>query len=262
VYKYHPKGDKIVMGAVTVLSCQHCMMMASNRKEPFMEILRVENLTKVYGTGEAAVRALDGVSFSVERGEFVAIVGSSGSGKSTLLHILGGVDRPTSGKIFVDNTDIYALNETRLAIFRRRQVGLIYQFYNLIPVLDVEENITLPLLLDGRKPDKTQLDSLFSMLGLADRRKYLPNQLSGGQQQRVSIGRALISSPALMLADEPTGNLDSKNSAEIVSLLRQSNQQYSQTLILITHDMNIALQAGRIISLEDGRIVRDEVTRK
>jgi putative ABC transport system ATP-binding protein len=227
-----------------------------------MEILRVENLTKVYGSGEAAVRALDGVSFSVERGEFVAIVGSSGSGKSTLLHILGGVDRPTSGKVFVDNADIYALNETRLAIFRRRQVGLIYQFYNLIPVLDVEENITLPLLLDGRKPDAAQLDNLFSMLGLTDRRKYLPGQLSGGQQQRVSIGRALISSPALMLADEPTGNLDSKNSAEIVSLLRQSNRQYNQTLILITHDMNIALQAGRIISLEDGRIVKDEVTRK
>jgi len=227
-----------------------------------MEILRVENLTKVYGRGEAAVRALDGVSFSVERGEFVAIVGSSGSGKSTLLHILGGVDRPTTGKVFVDNTDIYALDETRLAIFRRRQMGLIYQFYNLIPVLDVEENITLPLLLDGRKPDMAQLNSLFAMLGLDDRKKHLPNQLSGGQQQRVSIGRALISNPALMLADEPTGNLDSKNSAEIVSLLRQSNQQYNQTLILITHDMNIALQAGRIISLEDGRIVKDEVTRK
>ncbi len=227
-----------------------------------MEILRVENLTKVYGTGEAAVRALDGISFSVEKGEFVAIVGSSGSGKSTLLHILGGVDRPTSGRVFVDNTDIYALNETNLAIFRRRQVGLIYQFYNLIPVLAVEENITLPLLLDGRKPDKTQLNSIFTMLGLEDRRKHLPNQLSGGQQQRVSIGRALVNSPALVLADEPTGNLDSKNSADIIALLRHSNQKYNQTLILITHDMNIALQAGRIISLEDGRIIRDEVTRK
>ena len=227
-----------------------------------MEILRVENLTKVYGTGEAAVRALDGVSFSVQKGEFVAIVGSSGSGKSTLLHILGGVDRPTSGKVFVDNTDIYALNETNLAIFRRRQVGLIYQFYNLIPVLDVEENITLPLLLDGRKPDKTQLGSIFALLGLEARKKHLPNQLSGGQQQRVSIGRALVNSPALVLADEPTGNLDSKNSADIIALLRHSNQKYNQTLILITHDMNIALQANRIISLEDGRITRDEVTRK
>lgn len=227
-----------------------------------MEILRVDNLTKVYGSGEAAVRALDGVSFSVEKGEFVAIVGSSGSGKSTLLHILGGVDRPTSGKVFVDNTDIYALNETNLAVFRRRQVGLIYQFYNLIPVLDVEENITLPLLLDGRKPDKKQLGSVFALLGLEDRKKHLPNQLSGGQQQRVSIGRALVNSPALVLADEPTGNLDSKNSADIISLLRHSNQKYNQTLILITHDMNIALQASRIISLEDGRITRDEVTRK
>ncbi len=227
-----------------------------------MEILRVDNLTKVYGSGEAAVRALDGVSFSVEKGEFVAIVGSSGSGKSTLLHILGGVDRPTSGKVFVDNTDIYALNETNLAVFRRRQVGLIYQFYNLIPVLDVEENITLPLLLDGRKPDRTQINSVFALLGLEDRKKHLPNQLSGGQQQRVSIGRALVNSPALVLADEPTGNLDSKNSADIISLLRHSNQKYNQTLILITHDMNIALQASRIISLEDGRITRDEVTRK
>ncbi len=227
-----------------------------------MEILRVENLTKVYGTGEAAVKALDGVSFSVQKGEFVAIVGSSGSGKSTLLHVLGGVDRPTSGKVFVDNTDIYALNETKLAIFRRRQVGLIYQFYNLIPVLDVEENITLPLLLDGRKPGNAQLGSVLALLGLEDRKKHLPNQLSGGQQQRVSIGRALVNSPALVLADEPTGNLDSKNSADIISLLRHSNQKYNQTLILITHDMNIALQANRIISLEDGRITRDEVTRK
>ncbi len=227
-----------------------------------MEILKVENLSKVYGSGEATVRALDDVSFSVEKGEFVAIVGSSGSGKSTLLHILGGVDRPTSGKVYVDNTDIYALNETRLAIFRRRQVGLIYQFYNLIPVLDVEENMTLPLLLDARRPDKKQLDDLFHMLGLEERKKHLPNQLSGGQQQRVSIGRALINSPALMLADEPTGNLDSKNGAEIIALLRLSNRQYAQTLILITHDMNIALQADRIIHIEDGRIIKDEVMRK
>ena len=227
-----------------------------------MEILKAENLSKVYGSGEAAVKALDSVSLSVNQGEFVAIVGASGSGKSTLLHIFGGVDRPSSGKVFVDGTDIYSLDESSLAIFRRRQVGLIYQFYNLIPVLDVEENITLPLLLDGRKPDKTQLDELLSMLGLTDRRKHLPNQLSGGQQQRVSIGRALVSSPAIMLADEPTGNLDSKNSAEIMSLLRLSNQKFGQTLILITHDMDTALQADRIIGIEDGHIVRDEVMRK
>ncbi len=227
-----------------------------------MEILRVENLSKGYGSGEAAVKALDNVSFSVKQGEFVAIVGASGSGKSTLLHIIGGVDRPTSGKVFVDGTDIYSLDESRLAIFRRRQVGLIYQFYNLIPVLDVEENITLPLLLDGRRPDKAQVDELLAMLGLSDRRKHLPNQLSGGQQQRVSIGRALVSSPALMLADEPTGNLDSRNSAEIMALLRLSNQKFGQTLILITHDMDTALQADRIIGIEDGHIVRDEVMRK
>jgi putative ABC transport system ATP-binding protein len=227
-----------------------------------MEILKVQNLSKVYGSGEAAVKALDNVSLSVNKGEFVAIVGASGSGKSTLLHIVGGVDTPTSGKVFVDGTDIYSLDETKLAIFRRRQVGLIYQFYNLIPVLDVEENITLPLLLDGRKPDKAQLDELLSLLGLADRRHHLPNQLSGGQQQRVSIGRALVSSPALMLADEPTGNLDSRNSADIMALLRMSNQKYGQTLILITHDMDTALQADRIIGIEDGHIVRDEVTRK
>ena len=227
-----------------------------------MEILRVENLRKVYGNGEAAVHALDGVSFSVAKGEFVAIVGSSGSGKSTLLHILGGVDRPTSGRVFVDNTDIYTLDESKLAIFRRRQVGLVYQFYNLIPVLDVEENITLPLLLDARKPDKKQLDEIFGLLSLNDRKKHLPNQLSGGQQQRVSIGRALINSPALVLADEPTGNLDSKNSADIMSLLRESNKKYNQTLIVITHDHGIALQADRIIELQDGLIVRDEVTRK
>ncbi len=226
-----------------------------------MEILRVEGLTKTYGSGEAAVTALDRVSFSVEKGQFVAIVGSSGSGKSTLLHILGGVDRPTSGKVFVDGTDIYGLNETNLAIFRRRQVGLIYQFYNLIPVLDVEENITLPLLLDARRPDQAGLDGLLQMMGLTERRKHLPNQLSGGQQQRVSIGRALINNPALVLADEPTGNLDSHNSAEIIRLLRQSNETYKQTLILITHDRNIALQADRILTIEDGRITRDEVTR-
>lgn len=227
-----------------------------------MEILRVENLTKTYGSGEAAVKALDNVSLSVNKGEFVAIVGSSGSGKSTLLHILGGVDRPTSGKVFVDNTDIYSLNETKLAIFRRRQVGLIYQFYNLIPVLDVEENITLPLLLDARKPDKAQLSDIMSMLKLVDRKKHLPNQLSGGQQQRVSIGRALINSPALVLADEPTGNLDSKNSEDIINLLRMSNKKYNQTLILVTHDQHTALKADRIISIEDGRIVKDEVIRK
>lgn len=226
-----------------------------------MEILRVENLNKVYGTGEASVKALDNVSFSVKKGEFVAIMGSSGSGKSTLLHILGGVDRPTSGKVFLEDTDIYAMDETRLAIFRRRQVGLIYQFYNLIPVLNVEENITLPLLLDGRKPDHEQLKVILNLLNLGERCGHLPNQLSGGQQQRVSIGRALINNPALVLADEPTGNLDSKNSADIVQLLKTSNRTYKQTLLLITHDRNIALQADRIISIEDGRIVSDEVTR-
>lgn len=226
-----------------------------------MEILRVENLCKTYGGGEAAVKALDGVSFSVSKGEFLAIVGSSGSGKSTLLHILGGVDRPTSGKVFVDNTDIYELDESKLAVFRRRQVGLIYQFYNLIPVLDVEENITLPLLLDARRPEKAQLDEILDMLSLGDRRRHLPNQLSGGQQQRVSIGRALINSPALVLADEPTGNLDSKNSADIIKLLRVSNKKYNQTLILVTHDHQTALQADRIITIEDGRIARDEVVK-
>ncbi len=226
-----------------------------------MEILRVENLTKNYGTGENTVKALDNVSFTVKKGEFIAIMGSSGSGKSTLLHILGGVDRPTSGKVFLDDTDIYALDETRLAIFRRRQVGLIYQFYNLIPVLNVEENITLPLLLDGRKPDHEQLQVILNLLNLHDRRGHLPNQLSGGQQQRVSIGRAIINNPALVLADEPTGNLDSKNSADIVQLLKTSNRNYKQTLMLITHDRNIALKADRIISIEDGRIVSDEVTR-
>lgn len=224
-----------------------------------MEILRVEHLNKVYGKGETAVNALNDLSFSVEKGEFVAIIGPSGSGKSTLLHILGGVDKPSSGKVFVDNTDMYALNSTQLAIFRRRQIGLIYQFYNLIPVLNVEENITLPLLLDGRKVDAAALRELLATLGLSRRVSHLPNELSGGQQQRVSIGRALINNPALVLADEPTGNLDSKNSAEIMNLLRLYNKQYNQTLIVITHDEKIALQADRIIGIEDGRIARDEV---
>ncbi|MDF2684906.1 MAG: transporter, ATP-binding protein [Clostridia bacterium] len=224
-----------------------------------MKILRVENLTKTYGSGETAVKALDNISFSVEKGEFVAIIGPSGSGKSTLLHMLGGVDRPTSGSVFIDNTDIYSLNETKLAIFRRRQIGLIYQFYNLIPVLNVEENITLPLLLDERKIDKQRLDEIINTLNLNDRLKHLPNQLSGGQQQRVSIGRALINNPALMLADEPTGNLDSKNSNEIINLLKLSNKKYNQTLIIITHDERIALQADRIITIEDGKISKDEV---
>lgn len=226
-----------------------------------MEILRVENLSKVYGAGDTAVRALDDVSFSVKKGEFVAIVGSSGSGKSTLLHMVGGVDWPSSGKVFIDGVDIYGLKETRLAIFRRRQIGLIYQFYNLIPVLSVEENITLPLLLDERKVEKSRLQEIINTLGLDDRLGYLPNQLSGGQQQRVSIGRALINNPALVLADEPTGNLDSENSAEIIELLKLSNKKYDQTMLVITHDQDIALQADRIISLEDGRIERDEVLR-
>ncbi len=224
-----------------------------------MEILRVENLTKTYGKGETSVKALDDVSFSVDKGEFVAIVGPSGSGKSTLLHIIGGVDFPTSGKVFVEDTDIYSLDESQLAIFRRRQIGLIYQFYNLIPVLNIKENITLPLLLDGREEDEEYLNEIISSLGLTDRINHLPNELSGGQQQRVSIGRALINSPALVLADEPTGNLDSKNSEEIVSLLKLYNQMYNQTLLLITHDERIALQADRLISIEDGKIARDEV---
>lgn len=224
-----------------------------------MEILRVENLSKVYGKGDTAVKALDGVSFSVQKGEFLAIIGPSGSGKSTLLHILGGVDIPSAGKVYIDNVDVYAQNETNLAIFRRRQIGLIYQFYNLIPVLNVEENITLPLLLDGRKVDPNQLNSLISTLGLGGRLGHLPNQLSGGQQQRVSIGRALMNNPAIVLADEPTGNLDSRNSAEIIDLLKLYNRKYNQTLIVITHDEKIALQADRIISIQDGRIARDEV---
>lgn len=226
-----------------------------------MELLRVEHLSKTYGSGSNQVKALDDVSFSVEKGEFVAIIGPSGSGKSTLLHLLGGVDSPSQGKIFVDGQDVYAQNQEELAIFRRRQVGLIYQFYNLIPVLDVVENITLPLLMDGRKINEPRLKELLSTLDLEARKKHLPNQLSGGQQQRVSIGRALINAPALVLADEPTGNLDSKNSGEIMELLKLSNRQYKQTLLIITHDENIAIQADRVIAIEDGRIVRDEVRR-
>jgi len=227
-----------------------------------MEILRVESLTKVYGKGENEVRALDGVSFSVEKGEFIAVIGPSGSGKSTLLHILGGVDRPTSGRVLMDGKDVYAQNEEQLAIFRRRQVGLIYQFYNLIPVLNVTENITLPVLMDGQKVNRDRLKELITTLGLNGRENHLPNQLSGGQQQRVSIGRALMNAPAVMLADEPTGNLDSKNSKEIVALLKISNEKYGQTLIVITHDESIALQADRIISIDDGKITRDEVIRR
>ena len=227
-----------------------------------MEILRVENLTKVYGKGENEVRALDGVSFSVEKGGFVAVIGPSGSGKSTLLHILGGVDRPTGGKVFMDGKDVYAQNEEQLAIFRRRQVGLIYQFYNLIPVLNVTENITLPVLMDGQKVNQNRLAELMTTLNLTGRENHLPNQLSGGQQQRVSIGRALMNAPAVVLADEPTGNLDSKNSKEIVDLLKISNEKYGQTLIVITHDESIALQADRIISIDDGKITRDEVIRR
>ena len=223
-----------------------------------MEILRVEHLSKHYGSGENLVKAVDDVSFSVEKGEFLAIIGPSGSGKSTLLHILGGVDRPTSGKVFVDGQDVYAQNDEQLAIFRRRQVGLIYQFYNLIPVLTAEENMTLPVLLDGREINQERLEELLDTLSLQDRRRNLPNQLPGGQQQRVSIGRALMNAPAVVLADEPTGNLDSKNSQEIVELLKLSNRRYGQTLIVITHDESIALQADRIIAVEDGRIVRDE----
>lgn len=226
-----------------------------------MEILRVENLSKVYGKGQTQVKALNDVSFSVDKGEFVAIIGPSGSGKSTLLHMIGGVDRPTGGSVFVEDTDMYRLNETQLAIFRRRQIGLIYQFYNLIPVLSAEENITLPLLLDKHQVDEAQLNNIITSLGLEDRIHSLPNQLSGGQQQRVSIGRALISNPALMLADEPTGNLDSQNSAEIIDLLKYFNKTYQQTLIVITHEEEIALQADRVISIEDGEVTKDEVTR-
>ncbi|WP_339183807.1 ABC transporter ATP-binding protein [Oceanobacillus sp. FSL W7-1293] len=227
-----------------------------------MELMRVENLSKVYGKGDTAVKALDNVSFSVEQGEFVAIIGPSGSGKSTLLHLLGGVDRPTDGKVFIENTDIYELNETQLAVFRRRQIGLIYQFYNLLPILTVEENITLPMLLDSHQVEKKHFKELIEILGLKDRLDYLPNQLSGGQQQRVSIGRALISNPSIILADEPTGNLDSKNSKEIIDLLKLFNKTYHQTLVVITHDERIALQADRIISIEDGVIAKDEVIRQ
>lgn len=224
-----------------------------------MKILEVTNLCKTYGKGDTMVKALDNVSFSVEKGEFIAIIGPSGSGKSTLLHILGGVDVPTSGSVVINQTDISNLDETALAIFRRRQIGLIYQFYNLIPILTVQENLTLPLLLDGRKPDKKQIDTLVKRLGLENRLDHLPNQLSGGQQQRVSIGRALVNNPALMLADEPTGNLDSENSKEIISLLRQFNKEFNQTVIIITHDEKIANSADRVITIEDGKITGDEV---
>lgn len=227
-----------------------------------MEILKVENLTKIYGAGNAEVRALDGVSFAVEKGEFLAIIGPSGSGKSTLLHALGGVDRPTSGKVYMNGQDVYAQNEEQLAIFRRRHVGLIYQFYNLIPVLNVVENMTLPVRMDGRKVNEERLEELLHLLALEDRKKNLPNQLSGGQQQRVSIGRALMNAPEIVLADEPTGNLDSKNSREIVELLKLSNRKYNQTLIVITHDEQIALQADRVIAIEDGRITKDERIRR
>ena len=226
-----------------------------------MEMLRVENLTKLYGEGENQVRALDGVSFSVDKGQFVAIIGPSGSGKSTLLHILGGVDRPTNGKVYMNGQDVYGRNEDQLAIFRRREVGLIYQFYNLIPVLNVVENMTLPVLMDGRKVNQDRLREMIQTLGLQGREKHLPNQLSGGQQQRVSIGRALMNAPAVVVADEPTGNLDSKNSQDIVELLKYSNRRFEQTLIVITHDESIALQADRILAIEDGKIVRDEVIR-
>lgn len=224
-----------------------------------MKILEVTNLCKTYGKGDTMVKALDNVSFSVEKGEFVAIIGPSGSGKSTLLHILGGVDVPTKGSVVINQTDISNLDETALAIFRRRQIGLIYQFYNLIPILTVQENLTLPLLLDGRKPDEKQISTLVKRLGLENRLDHLPNQLSGGQQQRVSIGRALVNNPALMLADEPTGNLDSKNSKEIISLLRQFNKDFNQTVIIITHDEKIANSADRVITIEDGKITGDEV---
>ena len=223
-----------------------------------MEILKIEGLSKVYGEGSTQVKALDNVSFSVEKGEFLAIIGPSGSGKSTLLHIIGGVDRPSSGKVYMDGQDVYAQDEEALAVFRRRQVGLIYQFYNLIPVLNVVENMSLPVLMDGREGNEERLEELLGILDLKERRNNLPNQLSGGQQQRVSIGRALMNAPAVVLADEPTGNLDSRNSQEIVELLKLSNKKYGQTLIVITHDESIALQADRIIAIEDGRIVRDE----
>lgn len=225
-------------------------------------MIQVEHISKIYGKGENEVKALDDISFSVEKGEFIAITGPSGSGKSTLLHILGGVDQPTSGKVYFDDIDVYAQKEDKLAIFRRREVGLIYQFYNLIPVFDVVENMTLPVLMDQRKVNEERLNELLDLLKLRGREGHLPNQLSGGQQQRVSIGRALMNAPAVVLADEPTGNLDTKNSQEIMELLRTSNEKYRQTLIVITHDENVALQAKRIISIEDGKIVRDEVMRR
>ena len=248
---------------VTELSLLLFILKAEEPKEViFMEILKVENLTKIYGAGNAEVRALDGVSFTVEKGEFLAIIGPSGSGKSTLLHALGGVDRPTSGKVYMNGQDVYAQNEEQLAIFRRRHVGLIYQFYNLIPVLNVVENMTLPVRMDGRKVNEERLEELLHLLALEDRKNNLPNQLSGGQQQRVSIGRALMNAPEIVLADEPTGNLDSKNSLEIVELLKLSNRKYNQTLIVITHDEQIALQADRVIAIEDGRITKDERIRR
>ena len=225
-----------------------------------MEILKVENLVKTYGKGETKINAVDDISFTINKGEFVAIVGASGSGKSTLLHLIGGVDRPTSGKVYIDGKDIYALNNDNLAIFRRRQIGLIYQFYNLIPILNVEENITLPCDLDGCEIDKKRLQEMLKTLGLENRRTHLPNQLSGGQQQRVSIGRAMINNPAIMLADEPTGNLDSKASEEIIALLKLSNKKFNQTVIIITHDLEIAKEAERVITIEDGKIIKDERT--
>lgn len=225
-----------------------------------MEILRVENLVKTYKTGENVIRAVDDISFSVEKGEFVAIVGASGSGKSTLLHLLGGVDKPDSGHVYIDDNDIYSMNDEKLAIFRRRQVGLIYQFYNLIPILNVKENITLPCDLDGNKVSEKRLNELLETLGLSERVNHLPNELSGGQQQRTSIGRALINNPAIVLADEPTGNLDSEASDEIMSLLRSANKKYKQTVIVITHDLNIAASADRIITIDDGKIIKDEVS--
>ena len=225
-----------------------------------MELLKIENLCKTYGKGENEVKALDNVSFTVQKGQMTAVIGPSGSGKSTLLHVIGGVERPTSGKVFLDGQDVYAQNNKNLAIFRRRQVGLIYQFYNLIPVLSAEENITLPSVMDGRKPDQERLEQLLKLLSIEERRHHLPSQLSGGQQQRVSIGRALFTSPQIILADEPTGNLDSKNSAEIIALLRQSNREFDQTILIITHDENIALQCDRIITISDGKIVRDVTT--
>lgn len=222
-----------------------------------MEILKVENLTKIYGKGSTQVTALDNISFSVEKGEFVAIIGASGSGKSTLLHLIGGVDRPTNGKVYIGGKDIYSFDDDKLAIFRRRQVGLIYQFYNLIPILNVEENITLPLDLDNKKIDKKEINDLITLLGLEKRKGHLPNELSGGQQQRTSIGRALVTRPAIILADEPTGNLDSKSSDEIVELFRKTNREYKQTIIMITHNMEIAKCADRIIKIEDGKIVEE-----